>query len=80
MAGRKKTKRGERKLSVAEAKAVARDLQRKAASSHAGSRASISLKSTATGKGEVVFHASRVLSRFAEKASTKGSAKRRAAG
>jgi len=67
MAGQKKSILKSRKLSTKEAKRVARSLQRATVLS-AGRNKSImplSLRSTATGKGTVVFRASRVLSSLA---------------
>ncbi len=67
MAGQKKSIIISRKLTIRQAKRVARDLQR-AAVVLTGSNKSmkpIPLKSTTTGKGSVVFRASRVLNSLA---------------
>jgi hypothetical protein len=60
MTGRKKSISKSRKLSAHEAKRVARNLQR--ATGVLVTMGPLSLRSTATGKGTVVFRASRVLS------------------
>ena len=67
MAGQKKSILKSRKLSNREAKHVARNLQRATVVliGRNKSMKPISLKSTATGKGSVVFRASRVLSSLA---------------
>jgi len=63
MAGQKKSILISRKLSSREAKRVARKLQRATVVSvgRTKSMKPLSLRSTATGKGSVVFRASRVL-------------------
>ena len=64
MAGRKKSISKSRRLSTQEAKEVARSLQRTTGVSAGRTMSTkpLSLRSTATGKGAVVFRASRVLS------------------
>ncbi len=64
MAGRKKLILKSRKLSTQEAKRVARSLQRATVVlvGRSKSMKPLSLRSTATGRGTVVFRASRVLS------------------
>ena len=63
MAARKKTMMKPRKLSIQRAKRVARNLKRATVVpiDRSESMKPLSLKSTATGKGTVVFRASRVL-------------------
>lgn len=63
MQARKKSIPKSRKLSTREAKQVARRLQR--ATGVLVSMKPLSLRSTATGKGTVVFRASRILSSLA---------------
>jgi len=67
MAGLKKSIRTSRKLSSRQAKRVARNLQRATVVliGRNKSMKPLFLKSTATGKGSVVFRASRVLSSLA---------------
>ena len=67
MAGQKKLILKSRKLSTQEAKRVARGLQRATVESVGRTKIMkpLSLRSTATGKGAVVFRASRVLSSLA---------------
>lgn len=67
MAVRKKSMLKSRKLSAQKAKRVARSLQRETAMSIGRTKSvkPLSLKSTATGKGTVVFRASHVLGGFA---------------
>ena len=67
MAGQNKSILKSRKLSTQEAKRVARSLQRATVISAGRSKSMkpLSLRSTATGKGTVVFRASRVLSSLA---------------
>jgi len=67
MAGQKKSILKSRKLSTQEAKQVARSLQRAMVVSGGRTKSMkpLSLRSTATGRGTVVFRASRVLSSLA---------------
>jgi hypothetical protein len=67
MASKNKSILKSRKLSSREAKRVARNLQRATviSSGRTKSMKPLSLRSTATGKGTVVFRASRVLSSLA---------------
>ena len=67
MMGQKKSIITSRKLSSRQAKRVARNLQRASVVliGRSKSMKPLSLKSTATGKGSVVFRASRVLSSLA---------------
>lgn len=68
MSARRKSTLKPRKLSAAQAKRLARSLQAAVSKRRAKSLKPLSLRSTATGKGTVVFRAARVLRSFARAA------------
>jgi len=63
---RRTARKPSKRLSIVKARKIARALQEEAARTERGRRSKrgIPLSATATGSGEVVFHAARVLERY----------------